>query len=87
MLLGLILTLVSQGIDVQRISQQDFKKLFAARNVVVVDTRSETAFSSGHIPGAVLLPLEGQATWPEQYEKMVVSSLLKTQKPVVTYCA
>jgi rhodanese-related sulfurtransferase len=87
MLLGLILTFVPQGIDVQRISQQDFKKLFAAENVIVVDTRNEQAFSSGHIPGAVLLPLEGVAAWPEQYEKTVVSTLLTSQKPVVTYCA
>jgi rhodanese-related sulfurtransferase len=86
MLLGLIFTLASQGVDVQRISQQDFKKLFDARSVVVVDTRNETSFSSSHIPGAVLLPLEGRATWPEQYEK-TVSSLLTAQKPVVTYCA
>ena len=87
MLLGLMLTIIPQGIDAPRISQQDFKKLFTAKNVVVVDTRSETAFSRGHIPGAVLLPLEGVATWPEQYEKTVVSTLMKSQKPVVTYCA
>jgi predicted sulfurtransferase len=80
------LTLLPQGIDAPRILQPDFKKLMAARNVVIVDTRVADVFSSGHIPGAVLLPLEGSLTWPERYEK-TVSTLLATKKVVVTYCA
>ena len=74
------------AIDAPRISMQDFKKLIAANNVVIVDTRNADAFPEGHIPGAVLLPLEGTLTWPESYEK-TVSSLIATKKPVVTYCA
>jgi rhodanese-related sulfurtransferase len=73
-------------IDAPRISQQDFKKLVAARNVVIVDTRVEDVFEAGHIPGAVKLPLEGRLTWPESYEK-TVSMLIASKKPVVTYCA
>lgn len=72
--------------DAPRISQQDFKKLIAANNVVIVDTRNAEAFPAAHIPGAVLLPLEGQLTWPESYET-VVAMLQKTKKQVVTYCA
>ena len=49
-----------QGIDAPRITQADFKKLIAAKNVVVVDTRVADAFALGHIPGALLLPLEGR---------------------------
>jgi len=75
-----------QGIDAPRISQQDFKKLVAANNVIVVDTRNEDVFPFGHIPGAIKLPLEGQMTWPESYEK-TVARLLATKKTVVTYCA
>ena len=76
----------SQGIDAPRISQADFKKLIAANNVVIVDTRVVEAFGLGHIPGALLLPLEGAMTWPEEYEK-VVARLIASKKPVVTYCA
>ena len=86
LLLLLTFALLSQGIDAPRISQQDFKKLIAANNVVIVDTRVTDVFSLGHIPGALLLPLEGQLTWPESYEK-TVSTLIATKKPVVTYCA
>jgi predicted sulfurtransferase len=75
-----------QGIDAPRISQQDFKKLIAAKNVIIVDTRNQDAFPLGHIPGAILLPLEGQMTWPESHEK-TVATLLATTKTVVTYCA
>ena len=82
----LLLALLPQAIDAPRISQQDFKKLFTARNVVVVDTRVEDVYALGHIRGAVLLPLEGRLTWPEAYEKTVVA-LIASKKPVVTYCA
>jgi len=73
-------------IDAPRISQRDFKKLVADRNVVIVDTRVDDVFELGHIPGAVKLPLEGRLTWPESYEK-TVSMLIASKKPVVTYCA
>jgi predicted sulfurtransferase len=76
----------AEGVDAPRISMADFKKLVAARNVVIVDTRVADVFPLGHIAGALLLPLEGRLTWPEEYEK-VVKQLIATKKPVVTYCA
>ena len=76
----------ADAIDAPRISQQDFKKLVAAKNVVIVDTRNADEFARGHMPGALLLPLEGQLTWPDAYEQ-TVATLLKTKKPVVAYCA
>jgi rhodanese-related sulfurtransferase len=86
LLLLAALTLLPQGIDAPRVSQQDFKKLIAARNVIIVDTRVADVYPRGHIPGAVLLPLEGALTWPESYEK-IVSTLIATKRVVVTYCA
>ncbi len=87
MLALLALTLLPQGIDAPRISQADFKKLIAAKNVVIVDTRNADLYDVSHIPGALKLPLEGRMTWPEEYEKTVVPMLLTTRKPIVTYCA
>ena len=83
----LLSTPLAAQIDAPRISQQDFKKLIAAKNVVIVDTRVADVFDQGHIPGALQLPLEGRMTWPDDYEKTVVPLLLKTKKPVVVYCA
>jgi rhodanese-related sulfurtransferase len=74
------------AIDAPRISQEDVKKLIAAKNVVIVDTRNPDEFSRGHIAGALLLPLEGRLTWPDEYEA-TVKQLIATKKPVVTYCA
>jgi rhodanese-related sulfurtransferase len=85
LLLLALLALLPQ-IDAPRISQQDFKKLIAANKVIIVDTRVADVFPQGHIPGAVLLPLEGALTWPESYEK-TVSTLIATKKVVVVYCA
>lgn len=76
----------ADAIDAPRISQQEFRKLVAANKVVIVDTRNLDAFEEGHVRGALALPLEGQLTWPDAYEK-TVAVLQKTRKPVVTYCA
>jgi rhodanese-related sulfurtransferase len=76
----------ADAIDAPRITQQAFKKLIAAHNVVIVDTRVTEAFEQSHIKDALPLPLEGRLTWPDAYEK-TVAILLKTKKPVVAYCA
>ena len=76
----------ADAIDAPRITQQAFRKLLAANNVIVVDTRNTEAFDVSHMRGALPLPLEGTLTWPEAYEK-TVAVLLKTKKTVVTYCA
>src|SRR5829696_7758621 len=89
----LALTMVPAGtvaqspdaIDAPRIDQSEFKKLVAVKNVVIVDTRHEESFAESHMPGALLLPLEVQMTWPESYEK-TVAALIASKKPVVTYC-
>ena len=76
----------ADAVDAPRITQQAFKKLIAAHNVVIVDTRVLDAFEQSHIRGALPLPLEGRLTWLDEYEK-TVAILLKTRKPVVVYCA
>ena len=76
----------ADAIDAPRITQQAFKKLVAANNVVIVDTRNSEAFDESHMRGALPLPLEGRLTWLDKYEA-TVAILLKTKKPVVVYCA
>ena len=76
----------ADAIDAPRVSMQEFKKLLASKNVIVVDTRNPDEFRAGHMAGALFLPLEGRMTWPEEYEP-VVKQLIATKKPVVTYCA
>jgi predicted sulfurtransferase len=69
-----------------RITQQQFKTLIAKKDVFILDTRNEDVYRLGHIPGALLLPLEGLQIWPSQYGPLV--DRLKTEKrPIVAYCA
>ncbi len=86
LLFAALFAFLPQGIDAPRISQQEFKELITANNVIIVDTRIPDVYPLGHIPGAVLVPLEGQLTWPEAYET-TVKTLIESRKPVVTYCA
>lgn len=64
-----------------RISQEEFKKLAAERRVVIVDVRDADSYKSGHIPGAILIPLD-QVSSPEHVKELAAAG-----KPIVTYCA
>ncbi len=93
-MLALATTLLAVGVAAQgpprdgapRISQQEFKSLFATGNVVVVDTRNLDVYRLGHIPGAILLPLEGLQDFPPEYSQ-TIQQLKAEKKPIVTYCA
>jgi rhodanese-related sulfurtransferase len=62
-----------------RVEWTEFKKLYDAKKVVVVDVRSEDVFATGHIPGALSVPLP-------TVEKRI-EDLKKLGKPIVFYCA
>jgi rhodanese-related sulfurtransferase len=80
--LGVSLPLSAQEPDLStapRITVAELKKLWDAREVVVVDVRDHEAFRSGHIPGAVSIPLD---------QVVAQAGRLETEtKPIVTYCA
>jgi predicted sulfurtransferase len=86
MMLALLAQAAGPPDGAPRITLKEFRTLVAAKNVVIVDTRNVDAYALGHIPGAVLLPLEGQISWPPEYEK-TAEMLQTSKKPVVTYCA
>ena len=62
-----------------RISYEGFRKLYDRGQVLVLDTRGESAYRAGHIPGAESLPLdEVEARIPQ---------LKKEKRALVTYCS
>ena len=86
LILAVLAQLAAAPDGASRITQKDFKKLVVAKNVIIVDTRNADAYAAGHIPSALLLPLEGQVSWPAEFEK-TAAMLQASKKPVVTYCA
>ena len=62
-----------------RISWSDFKRLYDAHALVLIDVRSGESFEAGHIPGARSIPL------PDVEKK--ITELRRLKKPIVLYCA
>ncbi len=64
---------------VRRISQADFKQALAGDDLLVLDVRDAASYASGHIPGAISIPLDELAKH--------VAELKAERRPIVTYCA
>jgi 3-mercaptopyruvate sulfurtransferase SseA len=64
-----------------RIQMAEFKSLYTANQVLVVDVRDEASFATGHMPGARSTPL-GRLLDPRS-----VAELKATKKEIVLYCA
>jgi len=65
----------------ERIDLVEFRKLHSENKVLVVDVRDAYSFASGHIPGAINVPLGDE-------EQAAHFNKLKAEKrPIVTYCA
>ena len=62
-----------------RIDWKEFRRLYDAKAIELVDVREPVPFESGHIPGARSIPLG-------EIEKNV-AALRKVKKPIVLYCA
>lgn len=43
--------------DYQQISQEEAKEIMDSQDVIILDVREQDEYDSGHIPGAVLLPV------------------------------
>ena len=65
----------------ERIEIAEFRKLHAAKKVLVVDVRDAQSFANGHIAGAINIPLGSE----EQAAHL--RTLKAAKRPVVTYCA
>jgi rhodanese-related sulfurtransferase len=61
-----------------RISLQEFKVRHEDNALYVVDVRYPRDYEAGHIPGAVLIPLEFLSGY--------LSELREVTRPIVTYC-
>jgi rhodanese-related sulfurtransferase len=62
-----------------RIEWDEFRKLYDAKKIEVLDVRSVDVYATGHIPGARSVPLD-------TVERRI-DELKKLNKPLVFYCA
>ena len=62
-----------------RIEWEEFKKLYDAKSIEVVDVRGSDAFKLGRIPGARSIP--------ENQVAKRADDLKKLKKEIITYCA
>ena len=65
--------------SVPRMSLPEFKKALESGRVLAIDVRDAGSYEFGHIPGAVLIPLEDVAK--------KAAELKATKRTLVTYCA
>ena len=64
----------------QQITQKEAKKMMDTQEVIVLDVREQAEFDSGHIPGAVLMPV-GAIT-----KDTAASVIPKPDSVVLVYC-
>ena len=64
----------------QQITQKEAKKMMDTQEVIVLDVREQDEFDSGHIPGAVLLPV-GTIT-----KDTASAVILEPDSVVLVYC-
>ena len=64
-----------------RISVDEFKRLEAKREVLVVDVRDPQSYRQGHLPGAILMTPEALATDAGR------EKLKGERRTIVTYCS
>lgn len=65
--------------SVPRIQMVEFRKLLEQKAIVVIDVRTEQSYQTGHIPGALSVPLESLPGRIEQLRGL--------GKPIVAYCS
>ena len=64
----------------QQITQKEAKEMMDTQEVIVLDVREQAEFDSGHIPGAVLMPV-GAIT-----KDTAASVIPKPDSVVLVYC-
>ena len=76
-----MLVVARQGDEssVPRMSLPEFKNAIESGRVLAIDVRDAGSYAAGHIPGAVLVPLEDVARRAAEFKA--------TKKTLVTYCA
>ena len=75
-------TPATQPATVKKMNVEEFDKARAEKSAVVLDVRSAEEFASGHVPGAVNIPVTGKGS--EEFDKAVKA--IDSAAPVLVHC-
>jgi rhodanese-related sulfurtransferase len=68
------------------LSLDQFKICVERNEVLILDVRDEQNYRQGHVPGALLLPYEPQASFEAAYKTMKQKLEADKNRPIVLYC-
>jgi rhodanese-related sulfurtransferase len=69
------------GLEAKKVTWPEAQELIAHHQAVLIDVRSPIAFQSGHIPGAISVPLQEMAT-----NLTALQNKFPPQLPLIFYC-
>jgi rhodanese-related sulfurtransferase len=73
----------AKSVEVKKISLEEFDKLRQEKDALVIDVRTPAEYESGHVPGAINLPLAAD-DFDARVKKLTES---KDNKKHLVYCA
>ena len=66
----------------QQISQEEAKEMMDTQDVIILDVREQDEYDSGHIPGAVLLPVGRHPGYGDRVDNLQHGS----ERPGDSFC-
>lgn len=80
----LIISLLFSGVifsqSIKSISSEEFKSIISSKSVILIDVRSESEFTQGHIPKAIHIDVNA-----DDFEKEI-KKIAKKDKQLALYC-
>jgi rhodanese-related sulfurtransferase len=66
--------------SIKSVSSEEFKNIISSKSVILIDVRSESEFTQGHIPKAINIDVNG-----DDFEKEI-KKIAKKDKQLALYC-
>ncbi|MFZ4724129.1 MAG: rhodanese-like domain-containing protein [Paludibacter sp.] len=80
----LIINLLFSGVmlsqSIKSVTSEEFKNIISSKSVILIDVRSESEFTQGHIPKAIHIDVNG-----DDFEKEI-KKIAKKNKQLALYC-
>jgi len=68
LIINLLFTGVIFSQSIKSVSSEEFKNIISSKSVILIDVRSESEFTQGHIPKAIHIDVNG-----DDFEKEIIT--------------